>query len=101
MLVGARPIELPTVVFDQWKMQGGKWVWYHDPNLERSWLFGPEVPKDPAKTAAPVKPYAAPTDTSPEAVAAAAQAALGTGSERPVLDKESLAFIQGHAETQQ
>jgi hypothetical protein len=99
VLVGFHAIDLPTFAVSYWKVEGGKWVWYHDPEQDRPNFFGlpvGEVSKSDAALAQSV-----PKDTSPEATAAAAKAALSGANDKPFLDKLSLQFILGTEDTQE
>jgi len=57
-------------ISDLWKMEDGKWMWYHDPNVLMT-PFG-EIKIDRSKLAANAGPAPIPSDVSPEAAAAAA-----------------------------
>jgi len=93
MLVASYTIDVPNLVVDRWKLVGGKWMWYHDPALETGNLFG--LPIGPVGEPTGVKPKAVPTDTSPEAVAAAAKEALKPADNRPPLQQASVEFVSG------
>jgi len=93
MLVGFHVIDLPTVVLDHWKLDGGKWMWYHDPSADRPNFFG--LPVGEASKPGTALAQAVPKDTSPQATAAAAQAALQGAADKPVLDKDALQFTLG------
>jgi hypothetical protein len=93
MLVGFHVIDLPTVVTDHWRLEGGKWMWYHDPQSDQPNFFG--LPVGQASQPETGLAQAVPKDTGPQAMASAAQTALQGAVERPPLDKESLQFVLG------
>ena len=101
MLVGSHLIDLPDVVLEQWRLEDGKWMWYHDPNSARATVIGPIAADEPAKPGALNPKALPPKDLTPEAMTAAAQAALQAYADRPVLEKDSVEFIQGTAGIQQ
>ena len=91
-------VQLPGQLEEAWKKDGGHWVWYHDPNLDRTGLFG--IPVSSTQTGGPKpdgKKAPVPSDTSPAAVAAAAKSL----ESKVMIDKESLQFVEGQAVTQQ
>jgi hypothetical protein len=98
-LVGFHTIDLPTVVMDHWRLEGGKWMWYHDPQGDRPNFFG--LPVGESSNPEAVLAQSVPKDTSPQAVTTAAQAALQGAADRPPLDKDSLEFTLGTPGTQQ
>jgi len=101
LLVGSHVIDVPDTVLEHWRLEGGKWMWYHKPDSTRATLIGPIAADEPAKPGALNPKALPPKDVTPEAMAAAAQAALQAYADRPVLERESIEFIQGAAGTQQ
>lgn len=83
--------EVPTdiVITDLWKLEGGKWMWYHDPNVLVT-PFG-EIKFDRSKMSAHAGPAPIPSDLS---LSAAEQAASKVGQEIST-DKQELLFEQG------
>ena len=101
LLVGAHIIEVPDTVLDRWRLEDGKWMWYHEPETTRATLIGPIAADQPVKPGELNPKALPPKDITPEAMAAAAQAALRAAADRPVLDKESIEFVRDTAGTQQ
>jgi hypothetical protein len=102
-VMGGPPIDIPSVVSDTWKLDRGKWMWYHDPKQDPVapllGLFGGAVGnQSAAKAGAELAGKGVlPKDTSPQAVAAAA-AAL---TPRAALDRTSLTFVTGTEATEE
>jgi hypothetical protein len=99
ILVGSRAVEVPTSAVDFWKIEGGKWMWYHDLDADRPNFFGLTV-GDSSKPEDALA-QAVPRDTSTLAVSSAAEAALQAAANRPVLDRSSLEFTLGTPGTQE
>jgi len=75
------------VVEDLWKLEGGKWMWYHDPEVLET-VFGPvRIHRDPDNGSPTVL-----VPTNPEDLATKGQMRI-TGEAR--VDKTSLPFQQG------
>ena len=88
--------EVPLVAADSWKLEDGKWLWYHDPKFDISVPFfaGLLGGVGSAAPAAAVDPkLLPPKDTSPEAMAAAAAKLIQPTS----FSKASVTFTQGKA----
>jgi hypothetical protein len=103
-LVGFHVVDLPGQALDHWRLQGGKWFWFHDPAADRQTFFGlpiGEAPKPGGAKPEPNLAQAIPKDTSPEAVAAAARAAIQSAPAKSMFDKESMEFVLGTAGTQE
>ena len=77
------------LVGDLWKFEGGKWMWYHDPNVLVT-PFG-EIKMDRSKMSATSGPAPVPHDTSPDAVQKAAD---GIGVDAST-SKSELFFEEG------
>ena len=91
--VAGHEFEIPSVIPDTWKLEDGKWFWYHDPKLDVGVpFFGGLLGAagNPAPAAA-VDPKLLPKDTSPEAVAAAAANLI----QPTTFNKAAVAFTQG------
>src|SRR6266481_3710204 len=73
MLVGSHLIDLPDVVLEQWRLEDGKWMWYHDPNSARATVIGPLAADGIVKPGALNPKALPPKDLTPEAMTAAAQ----------------------------
>ena len=73
-LVEGHEFDIPGLTADVWKLEGGAWLWYHDPNQDPAVPFFPGLSSGAGAAAAPgtVDPNFLPKDTSLEAVAAAA-----------------------------
>jgi hypothetical protein len=99
ILVGSRAVEVPTSAVDYWKLEGGKWMWYHDLDADRPNFFGLKVGDSSKPDDALAQ--AVPKDTSSLAVTSAAEAALQAAASRPLLDKSSLEFTLGTPGTQE
>lgn len=78
-------------ISDLWKMEDGKWMWYHDPNVLMT-PFG-EIKIDRSKLAANAGPAPIPSDVSPEAAAAAASKL----NVQATVNKREVSFAQGKA----
>ena len=91
--VAGNEFEIPGSVTDLWKVEDGKWFWYHDPKQDSpAPFFAGLVNGDGAKTSTePADAKALPKDTSPTAVAAAAAGLMQPSS----VSKTSLTFTQG------
>jgi hypothetical protein len=90
-----REFEIPSVTADSWKLEDGKWTWYHDPKLDTSVPFFAGLVSgggSPAPAEA-VDPKLLPKDTSPEAVVAAAAKLVQPAT----FSKASVTFTQGKA----
>lgn len=98
-LVGFHVLDLPSEVLDHWKLEGGKWMWYHDRALDRPNFFG--LPTGDSSKPESGLARAVPKDTGPQAVQAAALAALQGTADRPALSKESMEFVLGREGTQE
>ena len=101
LLVGTHIIDIPDVVLEHWKLQDGKWMWYHEAQTTRATIVGPVAVDETVKPGALNPKALPPKDLTPEAMAAAARAALEAAQNRGVLDKESLEFAAGTPGTQQ
>ncbi len=86
--MNGREISTELVVNDQWKLESGKWMWYHDPDVLIT-PFG-EVKIDRSKVSAS-GPAPIPKDTSP----AAAQEAAGKLTLETTTSKQVLLFEEG------
>ena len=93
ILVGSRAIDVPTSAVDYWKLQGGKWMWYHNLEADKPNFFGLPVGGSSKEDANLAK--AVPRDTSSQTIAAAAQSELQSAGDRPLLDKPGIEFILG------
>jgi hypothetical protein len=96
MLVG-HPVDIPLVVVSRWRLEDGKWLWYHDPSKDSvPTLLGAIPANSGSDNDAPKSPL--PKDLNPEAVAAAAQK---IAVQQPTINKESLNFTMGVVATDQ
>ena len=93
--VMGREFEIPSVAADSWKLEDGKWTWYHDPKLDTSVPFfaGLVSGGGSPSPAAAADPKLLPKDTSPDAVAAAAAKLIQPAG----FSKASVRFTQGKA----
>ena len=100
--IAGREIEVPQALTDTWKLEGGKWMWFHKPDdaVRMSMGTGPaklpgvDTAAAPSAAGAPVLPK----DTSPETVRTAAMAALrgnAAADGKPPLDKAAVEFTAG------
>ncbi|HEV2202142.1 MAG TPA: hypothetical protein VGR73_20170 [Bryobacteraceae bacterium] len=80
-----------VTVSDLWKMEDGKWMWFHDPNVLVT-PFG-EIKIDRSKMPAGGPSAPIPSDVSPEAAAAAAGKLNVTAS----VNKREVSFARGTA----
>jgi hypothetical protein len=80
-----------VTISDLWKMEDGKWMWYHDPNVLVT-PFG-EIKIDRSKMSANPEPAPVPSDVSPAAVAAAASKLNVSVS----VNKREVSFARGKA----
>jgi hypothetical protein len=83
--MNGREVSSELLVPDLWKFEGGKWMWYHDPNVMVT-PFG-EIKMDRSRLAANPGAPPVPRDTSPNAVL---DAAKGLSMEASVNKKELL-----------
>ena len=88
--------EIPLVSADSWKLEDGKWNWYHDPKFDTSvpffsGLVGGGAEQIPAPAVDPK--LLPPKDLSPQAMAAAAAKLVQPTS----INKASVVFTQGKA----
>lgn len=81
------------VISDVWKLEGGKWMWYHDPNVLVT-PFG-EIKIDRSKLSPHPGPAPIPSDTSEAAAAKAASNVGANASTEASTDKKQLFFEQG------
>ncbi len=87
-------LEIP--MFDRWKIEEGKWVWYHDPaTIDTPFGNIPAPSGGPETTAS--SPAALPADLSPAAVAAAA-AKLTSGM---LVNRKAITFVEGTASVEE
>ena len=70
--IAGHELEIPGPVADIWKLEDGKWYWYHDPKQIAAVPFFPGLTAGGDAAAGPADPNILPKDTSPEAVAKAA-----------------------------
>jgi hypothetical protein len=99
VMVGVRTIEVPTSAVDYWKLEDGKWMWYHDVAADQPNFFGVPIGEGSKDDATLAK--AVPKDTSPQALTSAAESALQGASNKSMFDKESLEFTLGKPGTQE
>lgn len=81
------------VISDVWKWEGGKWMWYHDPNVLVT-PFG-EFKIDRSKLSPHAGPAPIPTDTSEAAASKAASNVGVNASTEASTDKKQLLFEEG------
>ena len=93
LLVGSRTVEVPSSRMEYWKLDSGKWFWYHDLEADRPSFFG--VPVGDATERDPNLGKAVPKNTDSETIASGAQTALQGAAGRPLFDVTSLAFTLG------
>lgn len=84
-------IDLPML--DRWKIEDGKWVWYHDPTMIDTTFGSIPVPSSGAETPSGAAPAGVPADMSPAAVTEAATKLRGATS----VDKKAITFKDGTA----
>jgi hypothetical protein len=98
-LVAGHELEIPGLSADIWKLEDGKWVWYHDPNQDITVPFFPGLTIGGGAAVPPgtVDPKFLPKDTSPEAVAAAAANLIQPTS----FSKAEAKFVAGKAATEE
>ncbi len=101
MLVGSHLIDVGDVIVDHWKLEDGKWMWFHDPETTRSTIVGPISVEGTVKPGELNPKALPPKEVTPEIIAAAAETALKGRESKPVLDKESIEFTAGKPDTQQ
>ena len=89
LAMNGREISTELVVEDRWKFVGGRWMWWHDPNVLVT-PFG-EVKIDRSKGVAVSDDKSMPRDMSPEA---ASKAAEGLNLDATT-DKKELVFEEG------
>ena len=95
--------EIPSVTADLWRLEDGKWSWYHDPKTDTSLpffggLLGGGGGGGSAPAGAAVDPsLLPPKDTSPEALAAAASKLIQPTN----FSKSSVTFTQGQTGVQE
>ena len=93
-----RTIEIPTGTNDHWKIEDGKWKWYHDAAKEVVMgVLGP-LPATADTSSPAASPAKLPTDLSPQAVAAAA---AKISPPKASINHRSLAFTVGKESTQE
>ena len=92
-MAGTRNIN--SVRVDSWKLDKGKWYWFHDPDVDCLPSLIGALPCGSHTTGPAVDPKAVgslPKDTKPESVAAAGKTALGTA--KATLSRQDIVFTR-------
>jgi hypothetical protein len=100
LMMEARPIEIPSIRTDRWKLEGGQWKWYHDTSKDTvSTLVGPMPAAPPGSEVTPGPKL--PKEVTLEAGIEAIKKVPPPVSQVPTLNRQNMPFTVGKESTEE
>ena len=100
IMMEGRLLEIPAGRLDRWKLETGKWKWYHDASADVVMTLVGPVPAATPGSAVPPGPKV-PKDVTPEAAAEAIKRVPPAASKIPTLSRQAMPFTVGHESTEE
>ncbi len=103
LVMEGRPVDIPSLRTDRWKLENGQWKWYHDAAQEVTWtIFGPGGPATPpAAGSSPSQTPSVPKDISSATAIDVIKKVPSPESRRPTIDRRSVAFAMDKEATEE
>jgi hypothetical protein len=94
LMIQALPVTIPGSRMDRWKLEDGKWKWYHDASEDGVMTLlgrgGPAAPLPAGSTATQAPPV--PKDVTPESAIDAMKKVPAPVIRKPTLDRRTISF---------